>query len=203
MKKTVKKAVKNKSTVIEKLAKKIKTPEQAQKLLKSFTYNKKDTLRSAEQTIVHRTAHCCEGAFAVAAILEIHGFPPLVVSFESTDGVDHVIFVFKRGSKWGAVGQSRDEGLFGREPIYRSIRDLAWSYFDPYVDETGMITGYRLANLDDSKANWRYSSRNVWKAENYLLKIRHKKLKSSKKRHAKLRQDHITKGSMKWRKNWW
>ena len=185
------------------LAKKIKTPEQMQEFIYGLKYNKEDTLYSAAESIKRKTAHCLEGAFVAAAVLEIHGHPPLVMSFESQDGLDHVIYVFKRRGRWGAVGQSRDVGLFGRAPVYRSLRDLAWSYFDPYVDQSGMITAYQLVNLDDSKSPWRFSKRHVWKAENYLLEIKHRKLKASKARHERLKRAHEKNGPLKRQKNWW
>jgi hypothetical protein len=53
-------------------------------------------------------------------------------------------------------------------PIFRSIRDLVWSYYAPYVDQTGRITGYQLVHLDKTECDWRFSRRNVWKAEKYL-----------------------------------
>lgn len=188
---------------IIKLAKKIKTPEQMQSYIRGLRYNKADTLYSAEEAIRRKTAHCLEGAFIAAAVLEMHGFPPLVMSFESRDGIDHVIYLFKRQGRWGSVAQSRDVGLFGRAPVYRSLRDLAWSYYDPYVDHSGMITAYQLANLDDSKSPWRSSSRHVWKAETYLLEIPHIKIKASKARHQRLQRAHEKNGPMKPQENWW
>ncbi len=188
---------------IEKLAKRIHTPEQMQSYIRSLRYNKADTLYSAEEAIRRQTAHCLEGAFVAAAVLEFHGFPPWVMSFESRDGIDHVIYIFKRQGRWGAVAQSRDVGLFGRAPVYRSLRDLAWSYYDPYVDHSGMITAYQSAHLDESRSPWRNSKRQVWKAENYLLKIKHKEIKASEARYLRLQRAHEKRGPMEPQKNWW
>lgn len=133
------------------------------------------------------TAHCLEAALAAAVILEQHGYPPLVVSFESKDGVDHVIYVFRRRGRWGSVARSRDAGLHGRKPVFRGIRDLVWSYFDPYVDNTGRITGYQLVDLRVLGGyDWRLARHNVWKVENYLLEIPHRKLRSSDRRYERL-----------------
>jgi hypothetical protein len=167
-----------------------RTPEQVQQFLRRLPYNWElhgDTLRSFRQVVRLKTAHCLEAALVAAVILEQHGYPPLVVSFESKDGVDHVIFVFRSGGRWGAVGRSRDAGLHGRKPVFRSIRDLAWSYFDPYVDLTGRITGYQLVDLRAlGKYDWRLALTNVWKVENYLLEIPHRTLRSSDRRYASL-----------------
>jgi len=167
-----------------------RTPEQVQKFLRRLPYNwelRGDTLRSYRQVVRHQTAHCLEAALVAAVILEQHGFPPLVVSFESKDGVDHVIYVFRRRGRWGAVARSRDAGLHGRKPVFRSIRDLAWSYFDPYVDFTGRVTGYQLVDLRVlGKYDWRLALTNVWKVQNYLLEIPHRRLRSSNRRYLRL-----------------
>jgi hypothetical protein len=177
-----------------------------QAFLRSLRYNHdkgRPTLRSAASSLKASKAHCFEAAILAAAILEHHGYPPLVVSFESIDSLDHVIYVFKQKGKWGAIARSRDDGLHGRAPVYRSIRDLAWSYYEPYIDKTGMIKAYQIANLDDTKCDWRGSPNNVWKAEKYLLDISHRKLLSSKSRYKKIKNRYLKHGPMKNKKNWW
>lgn len=160
-------------------------------------------MRSAKAALERKTVHCFEAAFLAAALLENHGYPPLVMSFESRDGLDHVIFVYRENKKWGAIARSRDEGLHGRAPVFRSLRDLAWSYYEPYVDKTGEITAYQLANLDDSKSDWRASPRNVWKAERYLLDLPHRKLRASRARYKKLRTRYLRSGPVLDGKHWW
>jgi hypothetical protein len=124
-----------------------------------------------------------------AVILDQHGYPPRVLSFESKDGIDHVIFVFRRRGRWGSVARSRDAGLHGRRPVFRSIRDLAWSYFDPYVDLTGRLTGYALVHLAQlGTYDWRFARRNMWKVERFLLDIRHRRMRSSNARYHKLHE---------------
>lgn len=194
------------TSLIDKLAKKLKTPRAVQTYLRNLPYNREEkgeTLRSAEQSLKVGKAHCLEAAFLAAAILEKHDYPPTVLSFESQDGLDHVIYVYKEKNRWGSIARSRDEGLHGRPPIYRSLRALAWSYFDPYVDSAGRITAFQIAHLDDSKADWRSSKKNVWKTETYLLKLKHQPLPSSDNRYKKLLKAYKTKGPMKPKKFWW
>lgn len=191
---------------IKNLAKKLKTPKQVQRHLRRLPYNREkdgETLLSAEEALRRGSLHCFEAALAAAAILEHHGYPPLVMSLESKDNLDHVIYVFRQKNRWGSVALSRDEGLHGRPPIYRSLRDLAWSYYDPYVDKSGMITGYQVAHLDDCGADWRAGKRNIWKAERYLIGLRHKPLKSSKARYKKLLRAYLRRGPMPRQKHWW
>lgn len=167
-----------------------RTPEQVQAFLRHLPYNwelKGETLRSFRQVVRFKTAHCLEAALSAAVILEQHGYPPLVVSFESKDKVDHVIFVFRRRGRWGSVARSRDAGLHGRKPVFRGIRDLVWSYFDPYVDFTGRVTGYQLVDLRAlGNYDWRLALTNMWKVENYLIEIPHRTLRSSNRRYRRL-----------------
>ena len=99
-------------------------------------------MRSFREVVKRKEAHCLEAAVGAAVILEQHGYPPLLLDLQSQDLLDHVIFVFKVDGRWGSVARSRDAGLHGRKPVYRSIRDLALSYFDPFVDLTGRLKGY-------------------------------------------------------------
>ena len=167
-----------------------RTPEQVHRFLRNLPYNWElhgETLRSFREVVRLKTAHCLEAALVAAVILEQHGYPPLVLSFESKDGIDHVIFVFRRRGRWGSVARSRDAGLHGRKPVFRGIRDLVWSYFDPYVDLTGRITGYQLVDLRAlGNYDWRVATTNMWKVENYLLEIPHRKLRSSDLRYRRL-----------------
>jgi hypothetical protein len=195
-----------KKKITQNHAKKLKTPRQVQRYLRALPYNREkkgETLRSAEAGLRLGRLHCFEAAFAAAAILEHHGYPPLVMSLESKDDLDHVIYVFKEKTGWGAIARSRDEGLHGRPPRYRSLRALAWSYFDEYVDKSGKITGYQVAHLDDCGTDWRASRKNVWKAEQYLIDLKHKPLKSSKTRYKKLLGDYKRRGPMPRQRHWW
>jgi hypothetical protein len=168
--------------VFEKLSRQYKTPYQVQKFIRSLQYNNEEngeTIRSALQVLKLKKAHCLEAAVLAAAILEHRGYEPLVMSLESQDLLDHVLFIFKEKSGWGAVSRSRDHGLHGRAPKFRTPRTLALSYFEPYVDETGRITAFGVANLDHSNTSWRDSNRNLWKLEDFLNEVKHQKLKTS------------------------
>lgn len=195
-----------KMKLAQKLAKKLKTPKQVQKYLRGRPYNREkkgETLSSAETALRRGRLHCFEAAFAAAAILEHHGYPPLIMSLESKDLLDHVIYVFKEKNLWGSIARSRDEGLNGRPPRYRSLRDLAMSYYDPYVDKSGKIKAYQVAHLDDCGVDWRESKRNIWKAEKHLIKLKHNPLKSSNARYKKLLKDYLRRGPMPKQAHWW
>jgi len=170
------------------LIRRLRTPILVQRFLNRLPYNTEtppdpETLRSFRQVLRRRTAHCLEAALAAACILEQHGYPPLVMSLMSVDYLDHVIFVYRQRGRWGSVARSRDPGLHGRKPVFRSLRALAMSYFDPYIDFTGCITGYGLFDLRRlGTYDWRLARRNMWAVERALLRFRHKPLKAARER---------------------
>ena len=172
----------------------LRSPLQVQRYLNALPYNTEPppgraTLRSFRGVVRHDTAHCLEAALAAAVILEQHGYPPLVLSFESIDHLDHVLFVYRRGGRWGSVARSRDPGLHGRKPVFRTARDLALSYVDPYIDYTGRVTGYAVVDLRVlGDYDWRLSEKNVWKVERLLLDWPHRRIRSSDARIDRLRR---------------
>jgi hypothetical protein len=131
-------------------------------------------------------AHCLEAVLAAAAILEQHGDPPVVLDLASWDGLDHVLLLYRRNGRWGSIGKSRDAGLHGRKPIFRSVRDLVYSYVDPYVDGSGRIIGYGVFELDAlTRADWRLGDHHVWSVERALIDAPHVRLRTSDRRYAR------------------
>jgi hypothetical protein len=172
----------------------LRTPSEVQRYFNNLPYNTEPppgraTLRSFRGVVRHRTAHCLEAALAAAVILEQHGYPPLVLSFESIDELDHVLFVYQQRGRWGSIGRSRDPGLHGRKPVFATARALALSYVDPYIDFSGRITGYAVVDLRVmGDYDWRLSDRNVWKVERMLLETPHRPIRSSDERIDRLRR---------------
>lgn len=163
------------------------SPRKVQSFLRRLKYNHEeehDSQASFRQVIKRGSAHCLEAALLAAVILEQHGYPPLLLSFESIDQLDHVIYVFQKDGLWGSIARSRDAGLHGRKPVFAGLRNLVYSYVDPYVDFTGRITGYALVDLNElGNYDWRFSSRNLWKLEKFLINYPHKELKTSDRRY--------------------
>ena len=105
-----------------------RTPEQVQTYLSALSYNRETgggTLHSFRTSLRRGEVHCLEAALVAAAILEQHDYPPLLLSLESQDKLDHVVYPFQRNKLWGAVARSRDTGLHGRRPVFRTLRQLA------------------------------------------------------------------------------
>ena len=172
------------------LVQRLDTPAKVQRFFTQMPYNwERDggTMRSFREVVKRKEAHCLEAAVGAAVIFEQHGYPPLLLDLESQDLLDHVIFVFKHGGRWGSVARSRDAGLHGRKPVYRSIRDLALSYFDPFVDFSGRLKGYGLTSLYDlGNYDWRFSPRKMTRIEDHLRAIPHKRIHSSDQRYERL-----------------
>ena len=166
----------------------LRTPLAVQRWLNRLPYNTEPppdpaTLRSFRGVIRRHSAHCLEAALSAAVILEQHGYPPTVLSFESIDKLDHVIFAFRHRGRWGSVARSRDPGLHGRKPVFPTARALALSYVDPYVDLTGRVVGYAVVDLRVlGDYDWRLSEQNVWKVERMLLDWPHHRIHSSNRR---------------------
>jgi hypothetical protein len=179
------------------LIQRLRTPTLVQAWLNALPYNNEPppgraTLRSFRGVVRHGTAHCLEAALSATVILEQHGYPPLVMSFESIDELDHVIFVYQRNGRWGSIARSRDPGLHGRRAVFATPRALALSYVDPYVDFTGGVTGYAVVDLRMlGEYDWRLSSRNVWKVERVLLDYPHRPIVTSDARIDKLRARYV------------
>jgi hypothetical protein len=166
------------------------TPGAVQRWLRAMPYNHEaggESLRSFRRVVREGSAHCLEAALAAAVVLEQHGYPPLLLSFESVDKLDHVIYPFRKNGRWGAVARSRDPGLHGRRPVFANPRQLAASYMDAYVDLTGRVTGYAVCDLRElGDYDWRFSPRNVWKVERWLVDYPHRRLGMSDARYARL-----------------
>jgi hypothetical protein len=164
----------------------LRTPLAVQRWLNALPYNNEtggETLRSFRGVVKRGRVHCLEAALSAAVILEQHRYPPLVLSFESIDLLDHVIFVYRGPHGWGSVARSRDPGLHGRKPVFATPRALALSYFDAYIDFTGGIKAYAVVDLRVlGKYDWRLSEANVWKVERLLLEWPHRTIASAKGR---------------------
>ena len=179
------------------LVRRLRTPRDVQRYLNNLPYNTEPppdpaTLRSFRGVVRHHTANCIEAAIATCVILEQHGYRPHVMSLESIDGLDHVIFVYQARGRWGSVARSRDPGLHGRRPVFRSLRELARSYFEPYVDKTGCLKAFGTVNLTVlDPYDWRLSENNVWKVERLLFEIPHQPLPYSQARVDRLRRKYF------------
>ncbi len=157
------------------------TPRRIQSFLDSeIGYNKEPqgpTCRSPRRVLRDRLAHCMEGALFAAAALRVQGFPPLLLDLEAVRDDDHVLAIFRQRGHWGAIAKSNYSGLRFREPVYRTLRELALSYFEHYYNLAGEKTlrGYsrpvQLRRFD--AIGWMAAEDDVWPIPQYLTEISH------------------------------
>jgi hypothetical protein len=158
----------------------LKTPSGIQQFLDDMPYHLAGTAWSPRKVLHEKTAHCLEGAVFAAAALRLLGFPPLILDLEADQDTDHVLAVFKLRGHWGAIAKSNFAGCRYREPIYRTLRELALSYFNTYFNLRGERTLRRysrpvnLAQFDDR--NWMASEEEIWFIAEYLCDIPHQPL---------------------------
>ncbi len=115
---------------------KLKTPQAIQDFLVHFPQNfepEGDTARTVASALDAGCAHCIEGALIAAFALWLQGFPPLLIDFNAHQDMDHVIAPFQLNGRWGAISKTNYACLRWRDPIYRSVRELAMSYFHEYA----------------------------------------------------------------------
>jgi hypothetical protein len=155
----------------------LKTPAGIQKFLDDLPYNLSFTARSPKKVLHDQTASCLEGGIFGAAALRILGFPPLIFDLEAEQDTDHVIAIFKVHDHWGAVAKSNFTGCRYREPVYRSLRELAMSYFNIYFNlrrERTLRRYSRPVNLQRfDHLNWMATEKPVWFIAEYLCEIPH------------------------------
>jgi hypothetical protein len=158
----------------------LKTPHGIQKFLNETPYHVARTAWSPRRVLRERTSHCLEGAIFAAAALRVLGFPPLVIDLEAENDTDHVIAVFRIRGHWGAIANSNFAGCRYREPVYRSLRELAMSYFDDYYNlraERTLRTFSRPVNLSRFDARgWMTDDKDIWYVPEYLCEISHHQL---------------------------
>jgi hypothetical protein len=158
----------------------LKDPYGIQRFLDNMPYHLADTAWSPRLVLRENTSHCLEGAIFAAAALRANGFPPLLVDFEAEHDTDHVMAIYRVNGHWGAVAKSNFTGCRYREPVYRSLRELAMSYFNLYFNlrrERTMRTFSRPVNLRRfDHLQWMTTEKPVWFIVNYLFEIHHYKL---------------------------
>ena len=155
----------------------LNTPAKIQKFIDSITYQYADTAWSPQKVLRERKGHCLEGALLAAAALRVNGYPPLLMDLEAVRDDDHVLAIYRERGLWGSVAKSNYAGLRFRAPVYRTLRELAISYFEHYYNLRGERTlraysvPVNLSRLDGK--HWMTSEDDVWCVTDLLIDARH------------------------------
>ncbi|GMU74321.1 MAG: hypothetical protein AMXMBFR44_5180 [Candidatus Campbellbacteria bacterium] len=161
----------------------LKTPAAIQDFLNTLPFNFEkgaDTMYSPKEVLARNTAHCLEGALLAAAILWYHGEKPLLLDLESEHpDQSHVVALFKRDGRWGAISKTNHAVLRYRDPVYKNVRELALSYFNEYFLDSGKKTmrsyskPFLLTTLTD---DWLVSEKPLWHIEKMLVRAPHESI---------------------------
>ncbi|GIU69666.1 MAG: hypothetical protein KatS3mg002_0902 [Candidatus Woesearchaeota archaeon] len=158
----------------------LNSPSKIQDYLDAIDYDVREGSSSPRYVINEGKANCFEGALLAAAALENIGYKPLIIDMIAHNDDDHVIAVYKKNNRWGALGKSNTTVLKYREPVYNNIRELIMSYFDFYLNINGEKTlreyssPVNLKIFDNRK--WRTTSEDLEFISDYLYKIKHHKI---------------------------
>jgi hypothetical protein len=173
------------------------TPERIQAFLNAIPANHEhagETLLSVREVLRRRHAHCMEGAFVAACALWIHGERPLILHLDcDLSDFPHAIAVFRRGRCWGAISKTNGAVLRYRDPVYRTLRELAMSYFHEYYNKRGRRTlrsysvTYDMRRFDP--ALWVTNAKSCWAVHDRLADLRHYRLVTGRQVKALSRRD--------------
>jgi len=165
----------------KKILSRLNTPNKIQDFLDSLSQNheeKGETCMSPAQVLKEGKAHCIEGAMLAGVALWLQGEKPLIMSLKVSRGdFDHIIALYKKNGHWGAISKTNHAVLRFRDPIYRTLRELALSYFHEYFLTTNgkktMIGYSRPINLKRFGAKWVSSEDDLWDIGNAIFKMPH------------------------------
>jgi hypothetical protein len=158
----------------------LKTPAKIQKFVDELEYQYADTAGSPRRVLRERRGHCLEGALLAAAALRVNGHPPLLMDLEAVRDDDHVIALYRERGLWGGIAKSNYAGLRFRAPVYRTLRELALSYFEHYFNlrRERTLRAYagpvKLSRLDG--CHWMTSEDDVWCVAEALVAAKHYEL---------------------------
>jgi hypothetical protein len=152
-----------------------------QRFLDEIDYDVRgEACRSPRRVLRERKAQCMDGALFAAAALRLQGHPPLIVDLEGVWDSDHVLAVFREDGCWGAIGRSNYSGLRFREPIHRTIRELAVSYVEAYFNLRRQKTLRRYSRPVDlarfDTRGWMTAEEDLWYVPEHLVQVRHYRL---------------------------
>ncbi len=157
------------------------TPQKIQRFLFGLKQNfelEGDSCQTVREVLRTKRAHCIEGAMLAACAFWVHGQPPLLLDMRAVRDYDHVVALFRRHGRWGAISKTNGIGLRSRDPVYRSLRELAMSYFHEYTNRRDHKTlreysvPYDLRRLDT--AVWvAGKADHAWRVADELDRLRH------------------------------
>lgn len=181
------------------ILRRLNAPVKIQDFLETLHYSfdqGSDKLRSPRRVLRDRSAHCIEGALVAATALWIQGERPLLLDVRSVpEDLDHVVALYRWGGYWGAISKTNHAVLRFREPVYRSVRELAMSYFHEYFLDDGRKTMRDYSNPFDvgvrCGSGWITDEAELWDVAEMLDSSRHHPIITARQRRGLRRADPV------------
>lgn len=187
------------------LLERLSTPRKIQLFLNAIPINHEiggETILSVREVLRQRRAHCIEAAFVAACALWVHGEPPLLMHLDcDTSDYPHVVTLFRRGRSWGAISKTNSAVLRFRDPVYRTLRELALSYLHEYINKRGYpslrsyTAAFDLRRIDP--ALWVTRERACQETHDQLEALRHYPLISRRQENLLSRRDRFERATGK------
>ncbi|MGZ5033350.1 MAG: hypothetical protein ACXWAC_09145 [Usitatibacter sp.] len=185
--------------------KRLTSPEKIQAFVTAIPINHEiggETVLSVREVLRQRRAHCIEGAMVAACALWVNGDPPYVMHLDCHESdYPHVIALFKRGGAWGAISKTNGAPLRYRDPIYRTLRELALSYFHEYSNKRGHKTLRRYSVPFDLRRidprEWVTHPKSCWLAHDRITDSRHYALISKRQERLLTKRDRFERTTSK------
>ena len=163
---------------------KLDSPIAIQDFLDSIPMNhekKGETHFSPRRVLREKKAHCIEGALLAAAALWLHGERPLLMDLcadkKRYDDDDHVVALYKRNGYWGAISKTNHATIRFRDPVYKTLRELALSYFHEwFMNKNGiksMQSYSRPLDMTRFGTDWVTTEEDLWFVDDALNALPH------------------------------
>lgn len=173
-----------------KIFKKLTTPIKIQDFLDKFPMNHEkngETYCSVRRALKLRKMHCMEGALVAALVLWVQGKKPLLFDLKAPGDDDHVVTLFRQNGYWGAISKTNHAVLRFRDPVHKTLRELALSYFHEYFknsDGKKVMTAYSAEPFDLRRfgVDWVTSEKDLHHIAEAIDRASHKRIYPKKNR---------------------
>jgi hypothetical protein len=162
------------------LLRRLDTPKKIQAFLYGLKQNFEldgDSCRTVREVLRNRRAHCIEGAMLAACAFWVHGEAPLLMDMRAERDYDHVVALYRRHGRWGCISKTNGVALRSRDPVYRTLRELAMSYFHEYTNRADFKTlrefslPFDLRRIDTEV--WVTGTKSAWSVCEALDELKH------------------------------
>lgn len=158
--------------------KSLNTPEKIQAFLDGIEYHGGRRLSIAEVFRLRR-GDCIECACLASYIFRLNKIDSFLMDLYSYKYSDHVICVYKRKGYYGSVAHSFYGGLRNKSPVYKTLRELAMSYYEHFFEFNGVFSLKRYSvpvRLPRKEGDWVHSRQFMYDFEDHINSVKHKNL---------------------------